>query len=43
MECDPGGWSYGGMIITGVAERMPERLSHLVYLDAWVPRDGEAQ
>ena len=37
------GWSYGGMVTTGVAERLPERLRHLVYLDAWVPRDGEAQ
>ena len=36
------GWSYGGMVITGLAERMSERLNHLVYLDAYVPRDGEA-
>jgi pimeloyl-ACP methyl ester carboxylesterase len=35
------GWSYGGMIITGVAERVPERLAGLVYLDASVPADGE--
>lgn len=35
------GWSYGGMIITGVAERVPERLAQLVYLDATVPADGE--
>ena len=35
------GWSYGGMIITGVAERVPERLAQLVYLDANVPADGE--
>ena len=35
------GWSYGGMIITGVAERVPERLARLVYLDADVPADGE--
>jgi pimeloyl-ACP methyl ester carboxylesterase len=35
------GWSYGGMIITGVAERVPERLAQLVYLDALVPADGE--
>jgi pimeloyl-ACP methyl ester carboxylesterase len=35
------GWSYGGMIITGVAERMPERLAGLIYLDANVPADGE--
>ena len=35
------GWSYGGMIITGVAERVPERLARLVYLDALVPADGQ--
>ena len=35
------GWSYGGMIITGVAERVPERVAGLVYLDADVPVDGE--
>ena len=31
------GWSYGGMIITGVAERVPERLAQLIYLDATCP------
>ncbi len=36
------GWSFGGMIITGVAERVPERLSHVVYFDAAVPADGES-
>lgn len=36
------GHSYGGAVITGVAERSPERLMHLVYLDAFVPQDGEA-
>jgi pimeloyl-ACP methyl ester carboxylesterase len=35
------GWSYGGMIVTGVAERVPERLAQLVYFDADVPADGE--
>lgn len=35
------GHSYGGMIITGVAERIPERLRLLVYLDADVPLDGQ--
>ena len=35
------GWSYGGMIISGVAERVSERLAQLVYLDAFVPADGE--
>ena len=36
------GHSYGGAVITGVAEKAAERLSHLVYLDAFVPQDGEA-
>jgi pimeloyl-ACP methyl ester carboxylesterase len=35
------GHSYGGMIITVVADRAPERLSRLVYLDAVWPVDGE--
>src|SRR5688500_11127625 len=28
------GWSYGGMVVTGVLDRVPERLAHVVYLDA---------
>jgi pimeloyl-ACP methyl ester carboxylesterase len=36
------GQSYGGMIVTGVASRMPERLAHLVYLNALVPEDGQS-
>ena len=36
------GHSYGGMVITGVADRVPERVDALVYLDALVPRDGES-
>ncbi|ATE65711.1 alpha/beta fold hydrolase [Rhizorhabdus dicambivorans] len=35
------GHSYGGMVITGVAERMPDRIRSLVFVDAVVPRDGE--
>ena len=35
------GWSYGGMVVTGVLDRVPERLAHVVYLDADVPRDGD--
>ena len=35
------GHSYGGMVATGVADRVRERIAHLVYLDAFVPRDGE--
>ena len=35
------GWSFGGMTITGVAERVPGRLAQVVYLDASVPADGQ--
>jgi pimeloyl-ACP methyl ester carboxylesterase len=34
------GHSYGGMVATGVADRMPEKIASLVYLDAFVPEDG---
>lgn len=36
------GHSYGGMIITGVASRMPKRIGRLVYVDAAVPSPGES-
>jgi pimeloyl-ACP methyl ester carboxylesterase len=36
------GHSYGGMVITGAADRAPDRVSHLVYLDAKAPRDGQS-
>jgi pimeloyl-ACP methyl ester carboxylesterase len=36
------GHSYGGVVITGVADRIPERLAALVYLDAFLPEDGQA-
>ena len=36
------GHSYGGMVITGAADRVPERIGGLVYLDAFLPRSGEA-
>ena len=36
------GHSYGGMVITGVADRVPERIKRLVYLDAMLPNDGES-
>jgi pimeloyl-ACP methyl ester carboxylesterase len=29
---------YGGLIIGGVAEKVPERIRHLVYLDAYIPQ-----
>jgi pimeloyl-ACP methyl ester carboxylesterase len=33
--------SYGGMVITGVAAKEPQRLAQLVYLDAYLPLEGE--
>lgn len=35
------GWSYGGTIVAGAADRVPDRIAHIVYLDADVPRDGD--
>lgn len=34
--------SYAGMLGTAVADRMPQRLKHLVYVDAVIPRPGES-
>ncbi|GHH51465.1 alpha/beta hydrolase [Lentzea cavernae] len=36
------GHSYAGMVISGVANQVPERIARLVYLDAMVPADGES-
>lgn len=36
------GHSYGGMVITGVAEQMHDRVGAIVYLDAFMPGDGQA-
>lgn len=36
------GHSYAGMVITGVADRSPERISALVYIDAFVPEHGDS-
>jgi pimeloyl-ACP methyl ester carboxylesterase len=36
------GHSYGGMVITGVADRVPDRIKRLVYLDALLPDSGES-
>src|SRR5438105_3932795 len=36
------GHSYGGMVVTGVADQMPERIKHLVYLDAFLPENGQS-
>jgi pimeloyl-ACP methyl ester carboxylesterase len=35
------GHSYGGMVVSGVADRVPAHVDSVVYLDALVPRDGE--
>jgi pimeloyl-ACP methyl ester carboxylesterase len=37
------GHSYAGMVITGVAAKMPQRISKLIYLDAYVPLDGQSE
>ena len=36
------GHSYGGCVISGVADRVPERIRALVYLDAFVLENGES-
>ena len=36
------GNSSGGMVITGAADHMPERIAHIVFLDAFVPTDGQS-
>lgn len=36
------GWSYGGMVTTGVAEQVPEKIHQLIYLDAFVPENGQS-
>jgi pimeloyl-ACP methyl ester carboxylesterase len=35
------GHSYGGMVITGVADRVPDRIRRMVYVDALLPTNGE--
>jgi pimeloyl-ACP methyl ester carboxylesterase len=35
------GHSYGGMVITGVADRVPGRIKQLIYLDALLPENDE--
>lgn len=36
------GHSYGGMVVTGVVDRVPDRVKQVIYLDAMVPKDGES-
>jgi pimeloyl-ACP methyl ester carboxylesterase len=35
------GHSYGGMVVTGVADKIPDQIRSLVYLDAFVPANGD--
>ncbi|MGN6483934.1 MAG: alpha/beta fold hydrolase [Thermomicrobiales bacterium] len=36
------GHSYGGMVVSGVIERAPERIAQAIYLDAFLPEHGES-
>ncbi|MEU9361694.1 alpha/beta fold hydrolase [Streptomyces sp. NPDC048301] len=36
------GHSYGGMVIAGVADRLGDQLDQLVFIDAYVPEDGDS-
>ena len=36
------GHSYGGMVITGVADQATDKIRSLVYLDAALPEDGQS-
>ncbi len=36
------GHSYGGMVATGVADRARARIAKLIYIDAFVPNDGDS-
>lgn len=36
------GFSYGGFVVTGALEHIAERVAHLVYLDAFVPDNGDS-
>jgi pimeloyl-ACP methyl ester carboxylesterase len=36
------GYSYGGFVVTGALGHIADRVAHLVYLDAFLPGDGQA-
>jgi pimeloyl-ACP methyl ester carboxylesterase len=36
------GFSYGGFVVTGALQHIGDRVAHLVYLDAFVPEDGDS-
>jgi pimeloyl-ACP methyl ester carboxylesterase len=35
------GHSYGGLVVSGVAERVPKRIRRVVYLDGYIPEDNK--
>ena len=35
-------YSYGGMVVTGALDHVGDRVKHLVYLDAFLPGDGQS-
>lgn len=36
------GWSYGGIVATGVLSSIPQRIAALIYLDSFIPQNGQA-
>src|SRR5262245_4483830 len=36
------GHSYGGMVVSGVAEQVADRIASIVFLDAFVPENGDS-
>ena len=36
------GHSYGAMVITGVADQLPEHIAHLVFVDSVIPKNGQS-
>jgi pimeloyl-ACP methyl ester carboxylesterase len=36
------GYSYGGMVVTGALDHLGDRVKHLVFLDAFLPTDGQS-
>lgn len=36
------GFSYGGFVVAGAVEHLAPRIRHLVFLDAFVPEDGQS-
>ena len=36
------GHSYGGMVIGGIAEKIPDRIKSMIFLDAYIPQDGKS-